>query len=377
MRNTFSIQCYCRTSKADRKGLAPIELSINCNGKRVFLNMQMKVKPEEFNRKRQPQYIVDYCDQVRIKANTIMGEMLANNTPITSESLREAFRSGGVRSFTVGDCIDGYFQIKQKEMLAGKITSNHYRKLEYARDYLLKYVNREQEITVITPSLIQNIYADLQIDYMKETSAGYMTRIKSIVRYAMDNGKLQINPLAGLKIEKAKPTIEFLTEEEVERIANTIFPVEHFTKVRDLFLFSCGCGLSYSDCRTLKPEDFKLEDGATYISKGRNKTDIQYTAVLLPFAEEIAKKYNYDISSIVISNQKINAALKYIQSICQIKTRLHFHLARKTYACLLLNKGVAMDVVSKTLGHSTVKITQSAYARFLNTTIINAVKAAI
>lgn len=41
MRYTFDISFYCGKSKVNKKGLAPIELSVSLNGERKFINLPM------------------------------------------------------------------------------------------------------------------------------------------------------------------------------------------------------------------------------------------------------------------------------------------------------------------------------------------------
>lgn len=67
----------------------------------------------------------------------------------------------------------------------------------------------------------------------------------------------------------------------------------------------------------------------------------------------------------VLSNQKINAYLKEIADLCGIKKRLSYHVARHTFATMLLSKGVPIESVSKMLGHTNIKTTQ-IYARITN-----------
>ena len=50
MRNTFDISFYCRKSKVNKKGLAPIELSVSLNGKRKFINLPMTMEPRMFEK---------------------------------------------------------------------------------------------------------------------------------------------------------------------------------------------------------------------------------------------------------------------------------------------------------------------------------------
>lgn len=373
MRNTFSVTFYARQSKVGKAGLCPIEMGITCNGSRVFINLPMKVKPEDFNRKRQPQYITSFCEETRVKVNTILGEMLSRNVPITSENLRECFRYGGVKNYTVGDMVDEYLAIRHREVLAGKITAEHYKKLVYAKEVILRYAPREKEVNFITPALVRTIYADLCIKYKKETSAGYMMRIKSIIRFAVDNGKLTINPIAGVKVEKGKPNISYLTEEELERIYNFQIENQSLANVRDAFILQASTGLSYIDLCNLRKEDIQIaDDGTHYIVKNRHKTNIQYTSVILPKGVEVLKRHNYQLH--IISNQKSNYMLHIIQGLCGIKTSMTTHLARRTYGTLLLNRGVRIETVSRCLGHQNVRTTQTAYAKLLNDTIINEVK---
>ena len=69
-RQTFSISFYCRKSKADKKGLAPIELSIVINGERTYIRLPRKERPEDFAKamdgKRDNEMKV-YCENQRIR----------------------------------------------------------------------------------------------------------------------------------------------------------------------------------------------------------------------------------------------------------------------------------------------------------------------
>lgn len=58
-KSTFSISFYARNSKKDKNGQAHIEMGINVNQKRLFLNLPFLVEPEKFNSKRRP-FMRDY-----------------------------------------------------------------------------------------------------------------------------------------------------------------------------------------------------------------------------------------------------------------------------------------------------------------------------
>ena len=88
---------------------------------------------------------------------------------------------------------------------------------------------------------------------------------------------------------------------------------------------------------------------------------------MLPKALEIWQKYDWQLPK--LSNQKYNSYLQELGDICGIEKPLHSHLARHSFATILLNKGVPMVMISKMLGHSNTKITESTYAQMLPATI--------
>ena len=104
------------------------------------------------------------------------------------------------------------------------------------------------------------------------------------------------------------------------------------------------------------------------LKKKRGKTGVTYILPLNDTAISLLRKYDFELP--IITNQKYNAYLKEIANICGIKKTLTTLLARHTAATLMLNAGIAIEVVSKTLGHSNTKMTQH-YAKLLDKTVIN------
>ena len=111
--------------------------------------------------------------------------------------------------------------------------------------------------------------------------------------------------------------------------------------------------LEVADAAKVKKEEL--------LKQGRN---------IVTLLKEYIKSFKYDYALPVITNQKYNSYLKEIADICGIKKTLTTHLARHTAATLMLNAGIAIEVVSKILGHSNTKMTQH-YAKLLDKTVIN------
>lgn len=371
-RTTFSVTFVCRESKANKNGLAPVEMSIILNGDRKFINLPRKEKPAEFNRKRKSQDLEDYLSLMRTRVNSIMTDMLANGEPLTTEAIREYLRSGGYKSYTVGNLFDDYLRLLSKRVDVD-LTLGVYRKYELVRNMFYKYITPDSECTAITPAIIKEIQVDLYAKYDASTAAGYLTKLKSYIKYGIDNNRIKINPFQGIKIVKGKHCIVYLTENELQAIYGTKIDNQSLSDIRDAFILQASTGLSYIDIYNLRKEDIQItEDGTHYISKNRCKTGTTFTSVIMPMGVEVLKKHDYQLR--IITNQKYNLFLKSIQTMCGITTNLTTHVARRTYATMLLNKGVRLETVSKCMGHRNTKITQAAYAEVLNKTIIDEVK---
>ena len=365
MRNCFNVQFYCRKSKTTKNGTAPIELSLNLNGKRCFLNLPFKAYPEDFARKRQPKEIKDYCDLMRTRINEILTDMLSHDEPLTTERILGYLRSGGYKSYTIEDLFNEFLSILQQRV-GTTMCKTVYRKYEIIRDQFFTIIDKTKECDAITQSTIMQFKGKMEKKYDNSTLVGHMSKLKSIITYGIDNGKIKTNPFNNIKIKRQQKPISYLTKEDINVILKYNPLNESMRNVRDCALFQIGTGMSYCDCCDITPEDIKEVNGTYYISKRRRKTGTPFTAVVLPFAMDAYKRGIH-----FISNQKYNLYLKVIQQSVLPNKRLHSHLFRHTYCTLLLNEGVRMDVVSKAAGHSSITMTESFYAELTKDTIIN------
>ena len=144
--------------------------------------------------------------------------------------------------------------------------------------------------------------------------------------------------------------------------------------MRDVFLFACYTGLSYTDISKLSKKNLKKgNDNLMWIYIKRNKTNIPSNIPLLPPAvlliKAFKKLYNGKTLFPIISNQKINKGLKRISALCGFNKKLTFHSARHTFATTVtLTNGVPIETVSKMLGHNNIKTTQ-IYARVIDSKV--------
>lgn len=377
MRTTFSVTFVCRKSKQNgRTNLSPVQMVIIINGERKCLNLPWKANADEFNKKRQPLEIQKLQNEWRKKVDNVVAELLATNTPLTTDNLRESLRTGGVKSFTIRDCFTQYLSTQYKRV-GVDLTHSAYRKMELAAELFFKYTNPDQEITAVTPAMIADYYVTLNQTYQPNSSASYMAKTKTFIQYAIDNGKLTINPFQNIKVKRERKQIEYLTEKEIQLILHHTFSTEALRRCADCFLVQCYSGLSYIDLENLRKEDIQEDNGTYFIRKNRIKTGVEFTAVIFPEAIPILEKYDYKLP--IISNQKTNSALKAIARECGIDKRVYDHLGRKSYGTMLLNRTdknghhITIDAVAKCMGHSNSKTTARYYATLHQDTIISEV----
>ena len=170
------------------------------------------------------------------------------------------------------------------------------------------------------------------------------------------------------KPQKRQAEREFLTIEEVKKVMNTPCRYE---LVKKAFLFSCFTGLRYSDMKALNwSEIHKAADGKTeYIDHIQVKTKDRVT---IPLSEETKKWMPERVKGIdnIFHNLKITSttvevALKEWMQAAGITKHITYHCSRHTAATMLLTLGASIYVVSKILGHKSVKMTE-IYAKIVD-----------
>lgn len=192
---------------------------------------------------------------------------------------------------------------------------------------------------------------------------------KSYIVDAINRGICKTNPYVTFKVSKGKskaPT--FLDEAEIKKIQDYTPENSKLQKVKDLFIFQCFTGLAFVDLMGFSRAEVSEVDGMKIIRSSRNKTDESFVALLLPEAETIASKYNYNLPR--ISNQNYNDYLKLLGAGAGVAKTITTHVARHTFATYLINKDVPVESVSKALGHATIKQTQH-YAKLAGKKVIN------
>ena len=152
-----------------------------------------------------------------------------------------------------------------------------------------------------------------------------------------------------------------------------------------MFIFSIYTGLGYAEVESLTPDNLTVGmDKEPWLNIHRKKTKRDYQIPLLPKALDILKKYkNHPVCLKsgkclpICSNTKFNAYLKEVGDLAGIPKNkpLVTHLARRTFATTIaLSNGMNIGVLSKILGHNSVKVTIDSYATVIDELMLRNVK---
>lgn len=352
-RQTYCISFACRDAKADKNGKAFISVIIIINGERTTFNLPRKEEPTEFKKamaSNRTNPIRDYCYAVEKRLDEAANRLVMENMPLTAAGLKQEYMTGS-----------GTYRLERLKMeylaeAAGRhLTKRTMDRYRDAIDIFIK-LNGNKEIHTVTLADCKKFLQYMTSNFEQSTAYGMFTKCKSFFIYACDCNIISKNPFGSLRTGRGMKHMDILSDDDYEAIRDADMPFWRMERIRDMFVFACNTGLAWTDCYHLRPEDFTEVNGSYCISKPRVKTGVPYLSVLLPDGVEIAKKYNFDFSSLQISNQHTNLSLKDIQMHCNVTSvdSLTFHCARHFYIQKLTTAGVNAMTVMRTAGHTNI-----------------------
>ena len=384
-RKTFCISFFLRRVRTV-KGMAPILARITVNGisKEVYTQCRTPVdkwdtaKGRATGRDKLSYEVNAYIDDFRAKVVEIYRTLQAEGFEGNVLEIKERLQSPGKQAKMFLEELTLYCEKRQKEVgvRITQLTSNKYYRL---CRYLREYTKQECKKDDIRLSAVSYGYLDGFNTYLQTAhrchhngAVNILDCLRNFMLYCLRNEWIEKNPFKNYKLkEVAPPPKEHLSKKEIELLMEKPMPNLRLENVRDIFVFCCLTGLAFADVKELKREHLTTdEQGKMWIRKPREKTAVMSTIPLLKQPKAILQKYAFDLHCMesgkllpVPSNQKMNAYMSEIATICGLNKKLTTHCARHTFACLAVEYGMPIDVLAKILGHSNTNMTRH-YAKF-------------
>lgn len=370
--------------RTKEKNEGPIELRVTTNSKPYYINTGVRVRSDQFNGER----VVNHRDarllnerlkDVVMNIELAVNECIKKELPIdVAQIKRQAYNveeKAKHNETAMIDWIDE--QIPQLNIKSGTrerycVTARRMR--EYGG--LMRWDDLTAENIYKWDSWLHKIKkpvsnGDVQAGrdgvYIGEAAVyNYHRTLRSLLSRAVKLGVIEANVYDRMRGEfrkGIKDNVEYLTEDEIAAI-ESLRPLDgtQMAMARDLFVFQMYTGLSYSDAQAFDIRDYKKIDGKWVNVGERIKTGVSYVSVLLPQAVEVLERYGMQVPK--VNNIQYNSSLKVIQQALGIRTKLHSHLARHTFATRALRFGAKIENVSRMLGHTNITQTQR-YAKVL------------
>ena len=220
-----------------------------------------------------------------------------------------------------------------------------------------------------------------------------MRAIRALFNKAIERGviKESLYPFKTYKISnlRGKGFKRALDFEEIMRIINLdLSDHQHLINCKNYFVFSFYTrGMNFADMMCLEWKDVE----ANVIYYTRAKTKGNFSIAIMPPVQKILDYYRVhgygnkyvfpllfreDYTPTQLADRKhkmlgiYNIELKEVAKLCNITKNVSSYVARHSFANCLKQKGVATDVISESLGHQNLAVTQ-AYLKELDTEIVD------
>jgi len=392
MDTNLNLLFWLYKAKKNSSGKAPIYLRITIGGSRAGIACNHFVLPKKWDNKRQhvkgngdeAEAINDSLKIIRTKLLTTHNALKEQELPITAELLKLSYLGKGMNAKTMLQAFESHNKQLQQR-IGSDVSSSTFRKYETVyrkmKSFISKVFNRgDVFLKELDYQFIMQfeLYLKNQEKVNHNTTMKYIKFVKRIINYSITNGWLDKNPFINFKCKFQQRLRGYLTADELNRIESKAITIQRVMVVRDVFVFCCYTGLSFSDVEKLRNTNIVSKDGGKWIVILRTKTGVRSAIPLLPQALCLLARYQppfepdneYKLFP-VLSNQKMNAYLKEVADICGVRKNLTMHLARHTFATTVtLTNGVPIETVSKMLGHTSISTTQ-IYSKVVDTKIGN------
>jgi site-specific recombinase XerD len=389
MNKSFKTLFFLKKGSKFKGGALPIYLRITVEGKQVELSIQRSSERSKWNqvtgravgKTEDAVQLNSYLDSVQGKIFEIQREGEIKGYKVTADLAKQKLL--GITNEREHNLVQIYEYHNQQfgQLVGTEYSVGTFKKFKSALTSLKKFIQwkfNRSDISILSLNyqfITEYEFYLKSVQGMQHNSAlGNIKKLRKIVRQCVNNDWLDKDPFAKYKFRLKETNRNYLLKDELEVLINKKILGARLGQVKDIFLFSCFTGLSYSDIMKLTSQDIRIGiDGLQWIFITRTKTDAVSKIPILPIAKEIIEKYRLqpEVNSKgkilpQLSNQRLNSYLKEISDICGFNKELTFHCARHTFATTVtLSNGVPIETVGKMLGHRNLRTTQH-YAKILD-----------
>ena len=229
---SFGLLFYLKKRNNYVKGPIPIYLRITVDGSTKELSTKRACEPNRWNpsaervsgTKEDAKALNAYLDTLQAKAYEAKRHLIEANEMVTAFAIKEILLGNSHRNRYLIQIFEDY-NADVKKLIGkdySKVTWEKYdRTKRFVKDFIQwKYKTGDIQIQNLNMEFVN----DLEIWFKTERKCGqnatmkYISILKMIVLFCVDNDWLQKDPFARFKMSKEEVVPEFLTKEEIQAI---------------------------------------------------------------------------------------------------------------------------------------------------------------
>ncbi|WP_158730231.1 MULTISPECIES: site-specific integrase [unclassified Flavobacterium] len=383
-------------SKPMSNGYHTVYLSVIKNRKRKNISLGLKCLKENFGNEQFTKKHNDYkaenllLNNYKSRANQIIRDFQLDNLNYTLADFEVKFRGTDAIEKDI-NVIDFYNEIIDEMTRSGNISNA--RAYQSTRDSIVKFKGKKIKFKDINTTFLEKYEVFLRENGNQNGGISFKMRgFKALFNKARNRQIIPKNPypFENYKVSKLKgaTTKRALTIEDVKKVLKiNILEYPHLQNTFNYFLFSYYCrGINFIDMMKLKWSNIQGEN----IYYTRSKTKRQFVIRILEPVSLILNYYrksqinsqfifpilvDENMNPTQFANRRINTLkkfnndLKELAKIAGVDSNISSYVIRHSYATNMKFLGVSSDIISQSMGHSNVEITQSYLKEFENVTL--------
>lgn len=383
-KSTFNVLFYLKKNAPKKDGSVPVMIRTTIDGKIKTRSAKLSILPAQWDQNTMRAIGKSACAQqinnaLDVWERNIGGKydkILYHEGFVTTEKVDNAVMGVGVMENSLLKVFKKHNEDFEK-MVGKTRASSTFEKYcdvyKHVETFMrIKYNRSDMALIELTEDFIRDFDLYLRVDrhLAPNTVYLYLMPVKKMTAVAKDKNIISIDPFKHYEVEPVQTDRDYLSMEEVQTMIMKKFFKPELELVRDIFIFSCFTGLSYSDIKNLTTAKLQnFFDGNPWIISRRQKTDVASNVPLLEIPKKLIEKYKGILPDNHIfpipTNSMCNRHIKIIGAFCGITKDINFHMARHTFGTLMLTQGVPIESVSRMMGHTNITTTQ-IYAKITN-----------
>lgn len=249
-----------------------------------------------------------------------------------------------------------------------KLVNQNYMSHVYRLRHLKPFLKGKKLDQITRADIHKYINQRLKLGRAKATVNRELACLKRILNYALEVGKLAVNPMTRFPmLREEERAVRSLTPEEEKQLVDFCKASGHpvYTVFADMIGMVVHTGMRLSEILDLKWEQIDLESGTIMLGKTKAKKvrllpiNSVVNEVLIRLNQKSYDEYVFPLDrSGTFDDMKDRVKFHWREMRKKVGIKVRFHDLRATFATRLDKKGASAFTIKVLMGHSTMDVTK-------------------